>query len=202
MTTAEQQSALSPQEALNLLKEGNQRFVSGTSSQGNLMDQVHGTEGGQNPFAAVLTCIDSRTPAEMIFDQGIGDIFTARVAGNFVNTDILGSLEFACKVAGSKVIVIMGHTSCGAIKGAISDVELGNLTSMLDNLKPAVQQASGDGDRTADNPAFVDAVVDKNVELTVQNLLDRSPVLKEMVDAGEISVVGCVYDVATGNVSF
>ena len=154
-------------------------------------------------MAAVLCCIDSRVPSEIIFDQGIGDIFTARVAGNFVNTDILGSLEFACKVAGSKAIVVLGHTSCGAVKGTCDSVELGNLTSMLANIQPAVDAITDvTENRTSSNAEFVQKVSDKNVELTVQNIKDNSLVLAEMLHNGEIEIIGAMYDVATGKVSF
>ena len=165
--------------------------------------QVEDTSTGQFPFAVVLECIDSRVPAEIVFDQGIGDIFTVRIAGNFANDDILGSLEFACKVAGSKAIIVLGHTSCGAIKGACDHVELGNLTGMLEKIQPAVVAIADDGtERSSKNADFVQKVADKNVELTVAEILTKSDVLREMNDAGEINIIGAMYDISTGKVRF
>lgn len=188
---------------IDRLQAGNHRFVENRRCNYNYPEQVKETATGQYPFAAILGCIDSRVPAEMVFDQGIGDIFNVRIAGNFVNDDILGSLEFACKVAGSKVIVVMGHTSCGAIKGACDNVELGKLTGMLSNLKPAVDFVVGDFiDRTSANADFVKAVTEVNVMITVRAIKERSMVLKEMLDNDEISIVGAMYDVATGRVIF
>lgn len=190
-------------ELIQRLKDGNERFVAKKMTGHNYMEQVAATAGGQKPFAAVVGCIDSRVPSEIIFDQGIGDIFNARVAGNFVNDDILGSLEFACKVAGSKLIVVLGHTSCGAVKGACDNVELGLLTGMLSNIKPAINAVSGDhSDRSSANAAYVQEVADNNVNLTVKAITERSAVLKEMADNGEITIVGAMYDVASGKVSF
>ncbi len=200
--TADTQKGISPDDALAILKAGNQRFLEKKMIPRNLNGQVEATGGGQAPFAAVVGCIDSRVPAEMVFDQGIGDIFNARIAGNFVNNDILGSLEFACKVAGSKLILVLGHTSCGAVKGACDGVELGNLTGMLENLKPALDSVDESGDRSAANPGFVQKVADANVKLTCQAIQDGSSVLKEMVDNGEIKVVGGMYDVKSGKVTF
>ena len=202
--TADSQAALSPAMAVALLKDGNKRFLGGNTLNRNLHQQVADTASGQYPFAAVVSCIDSRIPTEVIFDQGIGDIFNARVAGNFVNEDILGSLEFACKLAGSKVIVVMGHTSCGAVKGACDHAELGNLTQMLDKIMPAVDGTStADGEaRNSSNGDFVNRVAVKNVELTIANLKSMSPVLNEMLENGEIDVVGAMYDVKDGSVSF
>lgn len=202
--TADSQAALSPAMAVALLKDGNKRFLDGNALNRNLHQQVADTASGQYPFAAVVSCIDSRIPTEVIFDQGIGDIFNARVAGNFVNEDILGSLEFACKLAGSKVIVVMGHTSCGAVKGACDHAELGNLTQMLDKIMPAVDGTStADGEaRNSSNGDFVNRVAVKNVELTIANLKSMSPVLNEMLENGEIDVVGAMYDVKDGSVSF
>ena len=199
---AEKQASTSPAQALQILKDGNERFVNSNHTHRDLLHQVSQTSKGQWPFAAIVGCIDSRVPAELIFDQGIGDIFNARVAGNFVNEDILGSLEFACKVAGSKLILVLGHSSCGAIKGACDHVELGNLTAMLSNLMPAVDSVEEDGDRSSGNAAFVQKVVDANVEMTVQAIKDRSAVLKEMFDNGEINIAGAMYDVTTGKVHF
>ena len=200
--TQETQAALTPDLALNLLMEGNKRFVEERLIDRNLNQQVQETSHGQYPFAAVLGCIDSRVPSEIVFDQGIGDIFNVRIAGNFVNTDILGSLEFACKVAGSKVIVVLGHNSCGAVKGACDQVELGNLTAMLQQLKPAVDSIEGFDDRSSGNAGFVQAVADENVRQTLNNILQRSEVLREMAVNGEIKLVGAMYHVSSGKVHF
>lgn len=199
---AETQGAITPQKALELLKEGNQRFLDKNQISRDLNLQVDQTSGGQWPFAVVLGCIDSRVPAELVFDQGIGDIFSARVAGNFANTDILGSIEYACKVAGSKLVVVLGHEGCGAIKGACDGVELGNITSMLGNLKNAVGSVEETGDRSSSNSDFVSRVVSRNVDFTVDDIRAESPILLEMERNGEIAIVGAVYDVATGKVSF
>jgi carbonic anhydrase len=201
--TKQTQGAITPQKALKILKEGNTRFVKGNMLKRNLMQQVKATAAGQFPFAAIVGCIDSRASNELIFDQGIGDIFSARVAGNFVNDDILGSLEFACAAAGARLIVILGHTECGAVKGACDDVVLGNLTQTLANIKPAVAAVSGhDSDRTSKNNKFVQAVTDKNVVLTVERIRARSPILRNMVDKGQIGLAGAMYDVHTGKVTF
>ena len=202
--TAETQSKITPETAINLLKEGNSRFVGGNPLNRNLSVQVNQTSTGQYPFATVISCIDSRIPTEIVFDQGIGDIFNARIAGNFVNEDILGSLEFACKLAGSKVIVVMGHTSCGAVKGACDHAKLGNLTQMLDKIMPAVNavETPEGTDRSSANLDFVNNVSAKNVELTIENIKKESPVLNEMYQNGEIDIVGAMYDVKTGIVSF
>lgn len=196
------QDSITPAKAIELLKEGNERFVNNKALNRDLNAQVQATGGGQFPFAAVLGCIDSRVPSEIVFDQGIGDIFNARVAGNFINTDILGSLEFACKVAGSKAIVVLGHTKCGAVKGACDHVELGNLTAMLDNIMPAVDAVEEEGERSSANASFVQKVADLNVENAVKAISEKSPVLKEMIDNGEITVVGAMYDVDSGKVTF
>jgi len=202
--TTDSQSALSHKDAVTMLKEGNQRFIDNKTLQRDLHAQISDTATGQYPFAAVVSCIDSRIPTEIIFDQGVGDIFNARVAGNFVNVDILGSLEFACKLAGSKVIVIMGHTSCGAVKGACDHAELGNLTAMLTKINPALDEvATDDGvDRSSKNLDFVNKVAVKNVELNIARLKAESPVLNEMINSGEIDVVGAMYDVKSGSVTF
>ena len=202
--TAETQAGINPSMATQMLKDGNARFTSGNPFKRDLHQQVKDTATGQYPFAAVVSCIDSRIPTEVIFDQGIGDIFNARVAGNFVNEDILGSLEFACKLAGSKVIVVMGHTSCGAVKGACDHAKLGNLTQMLDKIMPAVDGTStNEGEeRNSSNIDFVNRVAQKNVELTIEDIKAKSPVLKEMLDNGEIDIVGAMYDVKSGAVSF
>nr|WKN36698.1 carbonic anhydrase family protein [Tunicatimonas sp. TK19036] len=200
--TAETQAALTPAQALTMLKEGNKRFQQNIKSDRDLLQQVKETSYGQYPFAVVLSCIDSRVPAELIFDQGIGDIFNVRIAGNFVNDDILGSMEFGCKVAGSKLILVLGHTSCGAVKGVCNQVKLGNLTGMLEKLQPAVDAVEVEGERNGSNAEFVQKVSEKNVELTIQKIKEKSPVLKEMLDQGDIDVVGGMYDVVTGKVEF
>ena len=202
--TPESQSAITPSQAIEILKQGNVRFTSGSTTSRDYQSQVSQTAGGQYPVAAVVSCIDSRIPTEIVFDQGIGDIFNARIAGNFVNEDILGSLEFACKVAGAKAIVVMGHTSCGAIKGACDKAELGNLTQMLEKIMPAVDaiHTPEGADRSSANAKFVDAVAAKNVELTLAKIKENSPVLKEMIEANEIEIIGAMYDVASGRVSF
>lgn len=202
--TPESQSAITPSQAIEILKQGNVRFTSGSTTSRDYQSQVSQTAGGQYPIAAVVSCIDSRIPTEIVFDQGIGDIFNARIAGNFVNEDILGSLEFACKVAGAKAIVVMGHTSCGAIKGACDKAELGNLTQMLEKIMPAVDaiHTPQGADRSSANAEFVDAVAAKNVELTLAKIKENSPVLEEMIEANEIEIVGAMYDVASGKVSF
>jgi carbonic anhydrase len=203
--TKETQSALSHNQILDLLKDGNARFINSKKLDRNLRQQVDETSGGQFPFATILSCIDSRIPVETIFDQGIGDLFSVRIAGNFVNDDILGSMEFACKLAGSKVLVIMGHTSCGAVKGACDGAELGKLTGMLDKIKPAVNAVENPKDpseRTSANLDFVNEVARKNVELTIEAIRSGSGVLAEMEAQGEIQIVGAMYDVATGEVSF
>lgn len=197
------QAAMSPSEALRMLKDGNERFLAGQHLERDLMAQVKTTSTGQYPFGIVLGCIDSRVPPELVFDQGIGDIFAPRIAGNFVNTDILGSMEFAAAVAGSKVIVVLGHTSCGAVKGACDGVELGNLTAMLEHLMPAVDSVQGiEGERNSKNAAFVQAVAEANVRLTHEEILERSPVLKQLVDDGKLLVVGAMHDVKTGRVTW
>jgi len=190
--------------ALQLLKNGNQRFLDKATISRPYDQQIELTTSGQYPFAAVVSCIDSRIPTEIVFDQGIGDIFNARIAGNFVNQDILGSLEFACKIAGSKLIVIMGHTSCGAVKGACDHAELGNLTAMLGKIKPALDSIKTEEgvDRSSSNIDFVNQVAVQNVHLTVAKLKQDSPVLNEMIVNGEIQVVAAMYDVASGEVSF
>lgn len=200
--TKASQAELNPASALQLLKEGNQRFLNQKMASRDLTSQVADTATGQFPFACVLGCIDSRVPSELVFDQGIGDIFNVRIAGNFVNTDILGSMEFACKVAGSKVILVLGHSSCGAVKGACDGVELGNLTAMLSNFDPVLQAVQYDGERNASNTEFVNLVTEENVHATVAKIKTDSPVLNEMYTAGEIDIVGAIYDVASGEVKF
>ena len=201
--TKEMQQNLTPLKAIDLLKEGNKRFVGNLKVNRNLLQQMNETSDGQFPFAFILSCIDSRTSAELIFDQGLGDVFSCRIAGNILNTDILGSMEFACKMAGSKVIVVLGHTRCGAVKGACDDAKLENLTFLLEKLKPAVDaETTTRENRNSSNPAFVERVADINVHLTMGEITKRSKVLREMVDAGEIAIVGGMYDVETGVVEF
>jgi carbonic anhydrase len=195
------QSAISPDEALARLQEGNARLLAGKTVNCDLMAQMRATATGQAPFAAIVGCIDSRVPPELVFDQRIGDIFTARIAGNFVNTDIIGSLEFATKVAGAKLIMVLGHSECGAIKGAIDNVELGNLTATLSNIRPAVEQTTGvPGERTAMNGQFVQAVADTNARIAAQMLLERSEVLSELAEEGSLKIVSAMNDIATGEV--
>lgn len=201
--TKETQGSMTPAEALSRLKDGNARFVANSQANRDLMQQVRQTGEGQFPFAVVLGCVDSRVSPELVFDQGIGDIFSARIAGNFVNEDILGSMEFATKVAGAKAIVVLGHTKCGAIMGACDNVQLGNLTGMLSNLMPAVEAISTNGGKaSSQNAAFVQQVADKNVILTIEEIKKRSPVLKEMLENGEITIDGAMYDVDSGQVNF
>ena len=199
----ELQQQITPEQALNILKEGNQRFVNNTKEERNLLQQVNDTRDGQWPFAVVLSCIDSRTSTELIFDLGIGDVFNARIAGNFVNEDILGSMEFACKVAGAKLIVVLGHTKCGAIKGACDHVQLGNLTAVISKIEPAVQaETTVKENRSSANPEFVEKVSEINVRRTVQEILNRSEILREMVEQGQIGIIGGMYDVTSGVVEF
>ena len=200
--TKESQSALTPELALDILKEGNKRFVNDQKTHRNLNEQVGATSTGQFPFAVILSCIDSRVPAELVFDQGIGDVFSIRIAGNFINDDILGSMEFACKLAGSKLVVVLGHSSCGAVKGACDHAELGNLTQMLQHIAPAVDSVKETGDRSSKNKEFVQKVSDKNVELALANIKEKSPVLNELINSKEIGLVGAMYSVETGEVTF
>lgn len=194
---------MTAEEALARLKEGNGRFVAGRREERDLVRQVRLTSGGQSPFAAVLGCIDSRVAPELVFDQGIGDILSVRIAGNFVNEDVLGNLEFACEVAGARVIVVLGHSNCGAIMGACDGVRLGHLTGLLSHLQPAVAAVDGaEGARNSENASFVQQVAEKNVDLTVQAIGEGSPVLQEMAATGKIAVVGAMYDVGSGVVTW
>jgi len=197
------QASFSPDSALKSLLEGNKRFLDQTPAERKVIEQVSETANGQYPIACILSCIDSRIPTEIVFDQGVGDIFNARIAGNFINEDILGSMEFACKLAGSKVIMILGHTSCGGVKGACDDAKLGNLTQMLAKIKPAVAAVKTEPgvDRSSKNKDFVDEVAVVNVRMAVDNVTKGSEVLSEMVEAGDLKVVGAMYDVASGRVS-
>ena len=199
----ELQSSISPRKALEILKEGNNRFINNLKAHRNLLEQANETRDGQWPFATILSCIDSRTSAELIFDQGLGDVFSVRIAGNIVNTDILGSMEFACKVAGSKLIVVLGHTKCGAVKGACDHVEMGNLTELLAKLQPSVyQEKQTKENRSSSNGEFVENVASINVKRTVKNIIERSFILENMVENGEIGVVGAMYNIETGKVEF
>ncbi|WP_405384660.1 carbonic anhydrase family protein [Maribacter sp. LLG6340-A2] len=203
--TKETQATMTPQKSLDFLKEGNQRFQNNLKANRNLLEQVNDTSEGQFPFATILSCIDSRVSAELVFDQGLGDIFSVRIAGNFVNEDILGSMEFGCKLAGTKLIVVLGHTSCGAIKGACDHARLGNLTALINKIEPAVDAVTEPKDETlrnSKNLEFVDKVAAKNVEMTIANIKKDSPVLAEMEQNGEIMIVGAMYDISTGAVEF
>lgn len=196
-------AAITPAKALDLLKEGNKRFVNNLRLNRNFLRQADETSHGQYPFAFILGCIDSRTSAEIIFDQGIGDIFSARVAGNIINEDILGSMEYACKVAGSKLIVVVGHTKCGAIKGACDHVEMGNLTALINKITPAVEdEKTVKEHRDSHNYEFVEKVSAINVKLALKEITKRSPILKEMVDSKQIGIVGGIYDIKTAVVTF
>jgi len=201
--TKEMQTAISPAMALDLLKEGNKRFVNNLKVNRNLLQQANETSDGQHPFAVILSCIDSRTSAELIFDQGLGDVFSVRIAGNIINEDILGSMEFGCKVAGAKVLVVLGHTKCGAVKGACDHIEMGNLTALLTKIRPAVDdEATIKENRNSGNPEFVEKVAAINVKRTVKAIMERSPILKEMIEKGEIGIVGGTHDITTGAVTF
>ena len=201
--TKEMQSAITPTMALNLLKDGNKRFVNNLKINRNLLQQANDTSDGQHPFAVILSCIDSRTSAELIFDQGLGDIFSARIAGNIVNDDILGSMEFGCKVAGAKIIVVLGHTKCGAVKGACDNVSLGNLTGLIEKIKPAVnQETTTTTNRNSSNASFVENVAELNVSLSVKNILLKSTILADMVKNEEITIVGGIHNISSGEVKF
>ncbi|SDX68443.1 carbonic anhydrase [Lutibacter oricola] len=198
--TKETQQNLTPKLAHTILVEGNKRFVENLKAQRNLKDQVFETSKGQYPFAVILSCIDSRVPAELVFDQGIGDVFSVRVAGNVVNEDVLGSMEYACKVAGSKILVVMGHTKCGAVTSACKNVELGNITPLLEKIKPAVNSIrKGDGELTQEQ---IEEVSFENVNVSIDRIRKESPILAEMEKNGEIEIVGASYDVTTGLVEF
>jgi carbonic anhydrase len=201
--TKEMQTAITPVMALDLLKEGNKRFISNLKLNRNLLQQANETSDGQHPFAVILSCIDSRTSAELIFDQGLGDVFSVRIAGNIINEDILGSMEFGCKVAGSKIIVVLGHTKCGAIKGACDHVEMGNLTALLSKISPAVDhETETKENRNSSNSVFVENVASINVKQTVQAIMDRSPILSEMIQSGQLGIIGGIHDISTGEVTF
>lgn len=203
--TQASQATITPQAALEFLREGNERYVGNLLANRDLLQQANATRDGQWPFAAILSCMDSRTSAELIFDQGLGDIFSIRVAGNIVNTDVLGCMEFACRIAGSKLIVVLGHSACGAVKGACDHVELGNLTELLSKIQPAVYQETSVTDpseRNSGNKSFVANVARINVHRSVQAVIERSFILEQMIEAGTIGVVGGMHDLETGRVEF
>lgn len=201
--TREERDKLTPDEVLQSLKEGNERFASGTLTKRDHSERVRQAALGQHPKAVILSCLDSRIPVEDAFDRGIGDVFVARVAGNFENSDILGSMEFGCKVSGSKLILVLGHEHCGAIKGAIDGVELGNITAMLENISPAVDHfADYDGEKSSENDEFVHMVAEQNVRLTIADIREKSPILKEMESNGDIKIVGGLYNMDTAKVTF
>ena len=199
----ELQAQITPRKALEILKEGNSRFMKNLQTDRDLLKQANETRDGQWPFATILSCIDSRTSAELIFDQGLGDVFSVRIAGNIVNTDILGSMEFACKVAGSKLIVVLGHSKCGAVKGACDHVEMGNLTELLSKLQPAVyEEKETTGERSSKNGTFVENVAQINVKRSVKSIIERSFILEQMLENGEIGIVGGMHDLESGKVTF
>ena len=200
--TKAQRDQMTPEQIIEAMKNGNERFRKGERKERNYLREQKASAKGQYPAAVLLSCIDSRAPAEVIMDLGIGDIFNCRVAGNVENADILGSMEFACKLAGAKVVLVMGHTACGAVKGAIANAELGNLTGLLARIKPAVEATTFTGERSASNYAFVDAVARKNVEMTVANIRKDSPVLAELEAQGTITITGAIYNLETGAVEF
>jgi len=200
--TKAQRDKLTPDAILDLMKKGNKRFYTGQREARNFLAQQRASAAGQYPAAVLLSCIDSRAPAETIMDLGIGDIFNSRVAGNVENPDILGSMEFACKIAGAKVVLVMGHTACGAIKGAIDNAKLGNLTGLLEKIRPAVDATTYSGERTSSNYAFVDAVARKNVELTIRDIRKDSSVLAGLESSGAIKIAGAMYNLKTGVVDF
>ena len=200
--TAEEQAALTPEQVITLFKEGNERFVNNDLTMRDHSAQVRKSTNAQYPKAIVLSCVDSRVPVEDVFDRGIGDIFVARVAGNFVNEDILGSMEFACKVSGSKLILVLGHEHCGAVKAAVDDVKLGNITPMLEKIMPAVEKVEYSGLRSSENAEFVHMVCESNVWNTIDQIRERSPILNEMEENGEIRIVGAIYDMDNGKVQF
>ncbi len=200
--TADEQAAMTPDQVVSLFKEGNQRFVNNDLTARDHSAQVRQSAKAQFPKAIVLSCVDSRVPVEDVFDRGIGDVFVARVAGNFVNEDILGSMEFACKVSGAKLVLVLGHEYCGAVKAAIDDVKLGNITPMLSKIKPAVDMTEYAGDRSVANAEFVHLVCESNVKNTINQIEQRSPILKDMKDNSEIHIIGAVYDMETGKVTF
>jgi carbonic anhydrase len=201
--TKKTQEELTPELALDILKKGNERFVNNIKAHRNLLQQVNETSTGQFPFAAILSCIDSRTSAELIFDQGLGDILSIRIAGNILNEDILGSMELACKIAGSKLIVVLGHTKCGAIEGACNNIVLGNLTALLNKIKPAIdQETDTKSERNGNNKSFLQNVTKNNVFMTVKKIKEQSSILDEMEQTKQIKIIGGLHDIDTGQVTF
>jgi len=201
--TKELRDKLTPEEVIEVLRRGNERFVNNLNAHRNLLEQINVTADGQYPFAVILSCMDSRTSAELIFDQGLGDIFSIRIAGNILNEDILGSLEFATKVAGSKIILVLGHTKCGAITSACNNVRLGNLTKLLNKLRLVIEnETETKTQRDGSNPSFVYNVTKINVQMTIEKIREQSPIISELLKGGEIKLVGGIYDVDTGIVEF
>ncbi len=203
--TSETQASITPLKALEILKEGNKRFVNNLKAHRDLLEQANETREGQWPFAVILSCIDSRTSVELVFDQGLGDVFSIRIAGNIVNTDIIGSIEFACKIAGSKLIVVLGHSHCGAIKGACDHVEMGNLTELLSKIQPAVYQETQTAkteQRNSTNEEFVENVANLNVKRSVKMVVDRSYILEQMIEKGDVAIIGAKHNLDTGLVEF
>ncbi len=197
------QAAITPAMAIDILKDGNKRFMNNLKANRNLLEQANETSDGQHPFAVILSCIDSRTSAELIFDQGLGDIFSIRIAGNIINEDILGSMEFACKVAGSKIIVVLGHSKCGAVKGACDHVEMGNLTGLLHKIQPAIQSEKTEIDnRNSSNAEFVEKVAQLNVAHTVSAIRERSPILDDLIASGQVGIIGGMHNLSNGEVTF
>lgn len=197
------QAAITPAMAIDILKEGNKRFMNNLKANRNLLEQANETSDGQHPFAVILSCIDSRTSAELIFDQGLGDIFSIRIAGNIINEDILGSMEFACKVAGSKIIVVLGHSKCGAVKGACDHVEMGNLTGLLHKIQPAIQTEKTEiNNRNSSNAEFVEKVAQLNVAHTVSAIRERSPILNDLIASGQVGIIGGMHNLSNGEVTF
>ena len=204
MQTKKIQAAITPANALDILKEGNKRFVQNLKANRDLLKQVNETADGQYPYAVILSCIDSRTSAELIFDLGLGDIFSIRIAGNVVNKDILGCMEFACKLAGSKLIVVLGHSDCGAVKSACNNIRLGNLSGLLDKLKPAIESLKmrGGDDTSSNNTVYIQRVAKLNVLIAIEQIKQRSAVLEKLLENGQIGIVGGMYDVENGEVEF
>ncbi|MCB0495171.1 MAG: carbonic anhydrase [Cyclobacteriaceae bacterium] len=200
--TKESQQNMTPEKAMQYLKEGNERFVQNLKAHRDHLEQVNETREGQYPFATILSCIDSRVSAELIFDQGLGDIFSIRIAGNILNEDIVGSMEFACKIAGSKLIVVLGHTRCGAVNGAVKDVKMGSLSGLLAKIKPAIETVESKAEHDHGSDPYLDEVVEQNVQNVAKEILERSPILKDMVESGEIDIAKGVYSVDTGMVEF
>ncbi len=200
--TEKERNEMTPDQVFEFLKKGNERFVSKKRLNHDYNAQKRSSSEGQYPAAVILSCIDSRAPAEIILDSGIGDLFNSRVAGNVANDDILGSMEFACALSGAKLVLVMGHTNCGAVKGAIADAKLGNLTGLLDKIKPAIAQTQYEGKRDASNYEFVNAVADTHVNLMIENIRQQSPILKDLEEQGKIKIVGSMYNIETGVVQF